>query len=99
MFASVRNNQIAQQQAQKKIFEQSNRDSYQACGTFGFSRKDLKLSEDLQESIESTGKQVKQNPWKSMQVNKLDLSQAINQKHLHAMKPIDSLAMTNENQN
>ena len=42
-------------------------------GTFGFSRKDLKLSEDLTESIESS-KPTMGNPWKSVQVTKLDLS-------------------------
>lgn len=63
------------------MFEQSNRDSFQACGTFGFSRKDLKLSEDLTESVESA-KNARQNPWKSMQVTKLDLSGVTNPKHL-----------------
>lgn len=34
-----------------------------------------------------------------MQVTKLDLSGAINQKHLQALKPADASALTNENQN
>ena len=50
MFASVRQNQIIQQQQaskkaeKKQAFEPGPRDSYQACGTFGFTRKDFKLS-------------------------------------------------------
>jgi len=81
------------------MFESGAHDSYQACGTFGFSRKDLKLSEDLSESIESNPTQAaKHNPWKSMQVTKLELSNIGNtsQKHLHGIKPVETTMLTAE---
>lgn len=57
MFASVRNTHAMQlkepKKEEKKMFESDARDSYQACGTFGFTRKDLKLSEDLTDSVDS----------------------------------------------
>lgn len=45
------------------------------------------------------------NPWKSMQVTKLDLSNISEQaaqnqdKHMHSLKPVDPSFLTNENQN
>ena len=78
------------QEKQIKMFESGHRDSYQAGGTFGFSKKDLKISEGLTESLESAN--APQHPWKSVQVTKLNLSSVCESKHVYGLRQ-------NENQN
>lgn len=83
MFASVRNTQLVDQKVhlkeQTKMFESGGQDSYQACGTFGFTKKDFKLSQEFNESAESSTDAPKQSAWKSVQVTKLDLNQIENE--------------------